>query len=113
DGGRETVVTAFAHAELEQALPAWLATQTTQPTAALGVNVAGDASAGRIERILREHSGCAIQWQKPVRDALGMHNGYRDPAQLGADCWVAMLGLWAHPRHRIESQPPTVQLLVS
>ena len=41
---------------------------------------------------------CAERWSVPPRfiaaaaQSLGVHNGYRDPAQLGADRWAALVG---------------------
>src|SRR5690606_11291794 len=39
-------------------------------------------------------------WLSATAQALGLSNGYARPGQLGTDRWVAMLGLWAHPRHQ-------------
>ncbi|WP_171961912.1 type III pantothenate kinase [Bordetella trematum] len=90
-GHREAQAEAFDNLDL-QALARWLPTLAVKPVRALGVNVAGQARGQDIAAILAA-SGCPMHWVQPQRDALGMTCAYRDPAQLGADRWAAMLGL--------------------
>lgn len=106
DGRREDSVGAFAHADVARQLPAWLAHLPQPPRSAIGVNVSGAASGERIVAILQEQ-GCELHWQRARAQALGLHNGYRDPAQLGPDRWAALLALWAHPRYRDNAEPAT------
>jgi len=74
----------------------WLSTLPARPSRALGVNVAGEPVALMLESLL----GRPVEWVKAGASALGVRNGYRDPAQLGADRWAAMLGLARHERER-------------
>lgn len=62
----------------------------------LGVNVAGAELAARIERAL---AGLGrVDWNRARSAQAGVRNGYREPAQLGADRWAALIG--AHHLHR-------------
>lgn len=54
----------------------------------LGCNVAGPAIAEQLAACL----ALPIDWLKPTASQAGLSNGYREPAQLGADRWAAMLG---------------------
>lgn len=112
DGSRESQAGAYAHDEIGRALPQWLRGLPEPPRAALGVNVAG-AALGEAITDLCGTVGCAVQWQRSPDAAFGMRNGYRQPAQLGADRWLALLGLWASPRHGRAAEPKTVQVLAS
>ncbi|MEI2415790.1 type III pantothenate kinase [Orrella sp. JC864] len=89
----EGQVIALAHAELHT-LPARLAELPGTGGAALGVNVAGPRMAERLQAMLAQ-AGYGVQWVRPARDMLGLRNGYADPAQLGADRWMAVLGVWS------------------
>ena len=61
-----------------------------QPTRVVACNVAG-------EPIRSELAGLLSRWRVPVAwaasaaEQCGVRNGYRDPAQLGADRWVALI----------------------
>jgi len=61
----------------------------------VGVNVAGPAMAGRVERMLTPWCD-AVRWIQPSHGCAGVRNAY-DPEQLGADRWAAVLG--ASRRH--------------
>jgi type III pantothenate kinase len=112
DGGREAQVTAIAHDAVEHDLPAWLAAQPERHATAIGVNVAGSELGRRVERVL-EDAACPVTWMNSVDESLGLSNGYARPGQLGTDRWVAMVGLWAHPRHRSAAARRPVQILAS
>jgi type III pantothenate kinase len=58
-----------------------------EPTRAVGCNVAGAANAGRIAAQLN----VAPEWVVPQRAQCGVKNGYRKPAQLGADRWASLI----------------------
>ncbi len=113
DGSREPQVTAFPHDDIQTTLPDWLGKLPERPQAALGVNVGGTALGDTLVRIVADHAGCATHWQMSTPGALGLSNGYANPAQLGCDRWLAMLGLWAHPSHRQEGAMRPVQVLAS
>lgn len=61
------------------------------PVQAAAVNVAGTAGAARIEAVAAA-LGCPLQWMAATAWRCGVRNGYRDPAQLGADRWAALIG---------------------
>ena len=86
---------AFALAETDAARD-WLDALPRRPSRALGVNVAGEAVAAELDSLL----GWPVRWVKAGAQGLGVLNGYREPAQLGADRWAAMLGLAWHERRR-------------
>lgn len=111
DGSREAAATAYTHAELATRLPTWLATLPAPPVAALGVNVAGARIAEVVTRTIQTHCGCTVRWQTATAEALGLLNGYRNPAQLGADRWAALLALLTHPRYR--HRAPCAQVLAT
>lgn len=96
--GREPTVHAISLQPLDAltgALTKWLDRLPMQPTAAMGVNVAGNVVAQAIGKAL-ESVGCKIQWILPSACALDVQNGYTPPTQLGADRWAALLGLAGH-----------------
>ena len=55
-------------------------------------NVAGPGVRSRLESILagRPHAS----WVRAKRRECGVTNGYKRPAQLGADRWAALIGAW-------------------
>lgn len=61
------------------------------PRRALGCHVADAASRASVEEALRGR-GIVCEWARSQTDQFGLVNGYDDPAQLGVDRWVAMLG---------------------
>lgn len=62
---------------------------------ALGCNVAGAAIAARITDAC---AGLPLVWLTSTASCAGVRNLYRDPAQLGADRWAAVIGARAlHP----------------
>ncbi len=64
------------------------------PAAAIACNVAGPA----VEAGLRgacEALGVPLRVVRPVAAAAGVVNGYRDPSQLGADRWAALVAAHA------------------
>lgn len=64
-------------------------------------NVAGVLVAQDLERACRER-GIAFTIIRSQEKQLGVANGYRDPEQLGADRWAALIGAHhAHPGHKL------------
>jgi type III pantothenate kinase len=66
---------------------------------AVGCSVAGDEVVDAIERVLRSLGVAAVEWlrSQPLlqQGSLVLENGYRDPGQLGADRWHALVGACA------------------
>lgn len=65
------------------------------PTRAVGCSVAGAAVMEATERAARSRGLAGVEWlrsQAAFRGAVTLVNGYRDPQQLGADRWHALLG---------------------
>ncbi|MBB5215484.1 type III pantothenate kinase [Parapusillimonas granuli] len=91
-GERENQVLALEHNNIQQ-VAAWLAALPEPPRAAIGVNVAGQALARELEYIFSFSQGLAIDWVDGARTAPEVVNLYDQPAQLGPDRWVAMIGL--------------------
>ncbi len=92
---RKSETLALAHADLEQ-LPQWLSNVQQKPARAIGVNVAGDALAVRIDALCSQSGAEGMQWVHSTREAVGIRNTYEVPGQLGSDRWVALLGLATH-----------------
>lgn len=78
------------------AIRRWLSGLPRLPATAVGVNVAGPSAAALIEDVLER----PVKWFTSAPDALGVRNAYREPAQLGADRWAAMLGVAWHEQKR-------------
>ena len=68
-----------------------------QPKRVVVANVAGAVIAGSLCTYCQEHFQIMPGFVTPVAQAVGVTNGYRDPAQLGADRWAAVVG--AFTRH--------------
>lgn len=83
---------ALGHAELD-GLPAWLAALPCAPQNAIGVNVAGDAVAALIEHRLTRHGAIPMRWLRSSACLAGIVNNYEDPARLGTDRWISLVGL--------------------
>ncbi|MCK9510109.1 MAG: type III pantothenate kinase [Pigmentiphaga sp.] len=112
DGGREPAPLVMAPDELPAALPAWLAALPPL-RGALGSVVAAPGLQARLQQLVRAHSGIDIAWQVARPAALGLINGYREPHRLGADRWLSLVGLWAHPRHAAARRRGCVQVLAT
>jgi len=112
DGQREPAPLILAPDELPERLPAWLAT-LPPPRAALGAVVAAPELQARLQQLLQARSGLDIAWQVARPQALGLINGYREPHRLGADRWLSLVGLWAHPRHATARRRGCVQVLAT
>lgn len=90
---REPAALALSHNEIDDHLPAWLATLPCAPDQALGVSVASDAVVAQLERHLMQHCGTTLHWQRSAACAAGLSNLYENPGQLGNDRWFSLLGL--------------------
>jgi len=98
-GAREVQPLAVAHAQ-QQEVHDWLRTLPRAPVAAMGVNVAGDTLAQRLQTAL----GLRVDWLRSSACAGGVRNGYANPGQLGVDRWLAMIGLAARTRQASTAQ---------
>jgi len=88
---REPAAVAFDNLDPD-ALGDWLGTLARTPTLALGVNVAGGERGEGIRAALARH-GCPVHWITSRAELLGLRNRYTQPAQLGADRLVSLLGV--------------------
>jgi len=93
-GARESEPLAVAHDQL-QSVQAWLQGLAHPPVAAIGTNVAGGQLAARV----RDALGLPVHWMHSSVCAAGVRNGYTTPGQLGADRWLALIGLAARAAH--------------
>ena len=93
---REACYLTLAYADMVD-LPSLLSQQPIRPTAALGVNVASTQNAQHVIALLKQHYGITVNWVSSQSEAAGVSNTYLDPAQLGADRWLAMVGLSRQP----------------
>lgn len=94
NGLRESHSLALGHHEIER-MRDWLAQLHMPPSAATGVNVAGPYIAQAIDEILTSQVNIRATWVHSQPHAAGVRNAY-DHQQLGADRWVAMVGLAGH-----------------
>lgn len=62
------------------------------PQRVLAANVAGQSAAEDLRDYCAERFKLEAEFLVPARSVNGITNGYRDPAQLGADRWAAVLG---------------------
>ena len=69
------------------------------PSGVLGCVVAGDAVRRRVQQQL-ELWDAVPRWVVSSQQEAGLTNGYDNPARLGSDRWVAMIGA----RHRVLAQ---------
>lgn len=101
DDGETARVTKFilSHTELGS-LASHLRQFAKIPTLVIGVNVAGPVVASEIVEQLNAHCGSdsyQLHWLSSQPQLLHLINAYDDHRQLGADRWLAMLGVSVHP----------------
>ena len=78
--------------------------ELSAPTSVLGCIVAGEGIRRRIEEQM-ELWNTSPRWVVPASTSCDVINGYDQPARLGADRWVAMIGA----RQRVLRSPGTAQ----
>lgn len=78
-----------------------------RPAHVIGVNVAGEAARVRVEGQVSRWR-LPVEWQHPSASAGGVVNGYRDPRQLGADRWAALVAARRRELARGEARPAVV-----
>lgn len=106
-GRREPAALALEHQNVPQLGP-WFREQNVRPARAIGVNVAGKLKAEAIETFLADRFNVSVHWLGSQRCAAGIVNRYTEPTQLGADRWIAMIGL-----SQVQAQPLVPRLLAS
>ncbi|MDA0680304.1 MAG: type III pantothenate kinase [Proteobacteria bacterium] len=62
------------------------------PDSVLVSNVAGPGFAAKLIRVLGIHCNVETRFARSEKSAFGVHNGYRQPRQMGVDRWAAMIG---------------------
>ena len=84
----------LARGAVDTAAPSALAAQLDAQAPvqqALACSVAGARLEATLVALLAER-GISLNWLRSSASAHGVVNGYRDPAQLGADRWAALIG---------------------
>jgi|GEM_PF-585892 len=89
DRSADTGVHAFAAADLN-ALADLIRQLPQAPARALGVSVTTEAIRQELDAIL---APCPIQWLTPGARLLRLKNRYHNPAELGPDRWLGLLGI--------------------
>ncbi len=64
----------------------------------VAVSVAGSATDANLAVAAQLAGVVAVRFIATTREAAGLRNGYADPAQLGADRWVAAIGAYTYHR---------------
>jgi type III pantothenate kinase len=64
------------------------------PALVQGASVVGAPLRAAVEDWIVRRWSCPIKWVVSQAEALGVTNGYREPARLGVDRWLALLGAW-------------------
>ena len=77
-------------------LPALAGLLDFTPQRILGSNVAGSSIRNTLEHTCLAAWGLPIRWHDGRDGHDQLRNGYRDPARLGADRWLGLLGLLQH-----------------
>lgn len=93
---------AIAHEDFKQIMP-WLQDHALKPKNALGICVSSMALAQKIERLLLAIS-CSIQWLDATLPCPLVHNNYESPQRLGADRWLALIGV-LHQQQAYKNRP--------
>ena len=65
-----------------------------RPSRVLAANVAGEAMAWNLHRFSQQAYGLEPEFITPTRSFHELTNGYLNPALLGADRWLAVIGAW-------------------
>ncbi len=81
-------------AELTGAAPTEVRLPRRVPARIWAVSVAGARREAWLTQHLQDRGFPAPRWLGSEPSAGGVRNGYREPARLGADRWMAILGAW-------------------
>ncbi len=83
----------------ERATPDWPATLPQQEVEQIRVaNVGGAEAAQQLTRWAQAHWGLTPGYAESLPALAGVTNGYREPARLGVDRWLALLAAWRELR---------------
>lgn len=82
---------AIAHDHAEQML-SWLKFQELKPEKALGICVSSAAIKQKIAQLLLTIN-CSVHWLDATLACSLLHNNYEEPQRLGADRWLALIGV--------------------
>jgi type III pantothenate kinase len=97
--GRLGEQSALPHADLDsEQLRAAFAAHTGRPERVLMSNVAGPRVAQAVDDCVAALWGRSVETIQSSAAAGGVRNGYRDPARLGVDRWLAVIGAYALER---------------
>lgn len=88
-GGKWRDAGAVLTAELARLAARWK--KAAAPEKIVVANVAGRVARKKLESILSRWAAAPV-WVESKRRECGVVNGYRDPTQLGADRWAALIG---------------------
>lgn len=69
-----------------------------RPVRILVSNVAGPGMAKTLSQLGRQMFDVKVEFVTAAREFQGLTNGYLDPALLGADRWLALIGAWTLAR---------------
>lgn len=69
-----------------------------KPARMLVSNVAGPAMAKTLTKLARRQFKIGVEFATAMPEFQGLTNGYLDPALLGADRWLALIGAWTMAR---------------
>lgn len=94
-GSREPAPLALEHIAVDR-LPEWLTGLPAPLSRAVGVSVASAALMQQVDSVLGASSRVSVQWLRSAREAAGIINLYDQPAQLGPDRWLSLVGLAGH-----------------
>lgn len=95
---------ALTHAELSQ-LPLWLKQHGLRPDYAFAISVSAPALSEQLCLLLHQQ-GCRVHWLDATTACNLLHNDYEYPERLGADRWLALIGVLA--LHKKEALRPIV-----
>jgi type III pantothenate kinase len=69
-----------------------------RPSRVLVSNVAGTAMSKTLTHLAKQQFDVKVEYVKAAPEFHGLTNGYLDPALLGADRWLALIGAWTLAR---------------
>jgi len=69
-----------------------------KPSRVLVSNVAGPAMAKTLAKLAKKKFRVGVEFVTAAPEYHGLTNGYLDPALLGADRWLALIGAWTKAR---------------